>query len=267
MNKKILTGLICSMLVTGVGLAAPQVEVPKGDLNLDLTYTHTSNDLTVDYGGHSYDAESFLRELALDEFDSPATGDFDGHIFQTGLTYGLKNGYGLYVGYGQGRTHTLNLYDGEEGRIGVSGKFDILDLQVQKKLDKNFAAFLGVKEFKSSIKGSVGEGTELPISGSISLENDTKRLLELGFIGQAKLASKADAFAKIGFGGDLFEYKAGVTYQFSKDAGFELGYNYLRVKDLRNPVADMARDLGYLDYDYDAKFTTKGFYYGLNYRF
>jgi len=267
MKKKILAGLICSMLSAGVGFAAPQVEVPKGDLHLDLTYTDTSNELSVDYGGHSYDAESFLKDAANYIFDADATGDFDGHITQTGLTYGLKDGYALYVGYGVGRTHTLNLYDGVEGRIGVSGKFDILDLQVQKKLDKNFAAFLGVKEFKSAIKAGISEGIAIPISGSVSLENDTKRMLELGVIGQAKLAPKADAFAKIGFGGDLVEYKAGINYKFSENAGFELGYNYLRVKDLRNSVADLARDAGFLEYDYDAKFTTKGFYYGLNYRF
>lgn len=266
MKKRFLAGLVCGMLTASVGLAAPQVEVPKGQLNAELTYTRTSNELGVDYGGHNYDAENFLRNV----FDD-ASGDFDGHIFQTGLTYGLNDGYALYVGYGNGKTHTLNFMDETFASVGVSGKFDILDLQVQKKLDKNFAAFLGVKQFQSAI--SLNVDADLPsdppisLSESFRLENDTKRMLEAGFIGQAALGSKADAFAKIGVGNNLFEYKAGVNFKLSKNVGFELGYNYLKIKDLRNPLADALVSLGTLEHDYNAKFTSKGIYYGLNVNF
>lgn len=280
MKKRILAGLVCSMLATSVGFAAPQVDVPKGDMNAELTYTNTSNELSVDYNGKTHDAETFLKKNLYGK------GDFDGHLTQGGITYGLKNGYALYVGYGEGSTDTLrfdlnSLVGSPEPSkilgVGVSGEFDILDLQIQKKLDKNLAAFIGAKEFKSAVNIELEPGTDpsktiFYSSHSIPLENNTKRMLEVGLIGQTKLASKADVFAKVGFGNDLFEYKAGLNFKLAKNAGLELGYNYLRVKDIHNPIADAFFDAaqGHFSlpsYDYNADFTVKGFYYGLNVKF
>jgi predicted porin len=224
MKKKIFTGLVCGMLATSVGLAAPQVDVPKGELHIEYTYTpDTSNDLTLHPSGSSLDR--------------------DGKASQYGLTYGLGKGYALYLSSGEYKLDRLNF-----SPITATPKLDIKDIQIQKRLDKHTDAFIGVKQLTTK----VDLGTPI---GTFGLHTDKENLWEVGVIGKTQLAKKTNGYAKVGFGKDLQEYKVGLTYDLSKQAQFDLGYGYLKIDDL--DLVDSNR--------YDA--TSKGWYYGLNFKF
>ena len=222
MKNKIFTGLVCGMLVTSVGLAAPQVDVPKGEMNIEYTYTpDTSNNLTL--------------------HPSDDTLDRDGKASQYGLTYGLGQGYALYLSSGEYKLDSLNL----SPTVSLTPKLDIKDIQIQKNLDKHLDAFIGVKQLT----------TKVDLSSGIGLHSDKENLWEVGLIGKTQLAKKTNGYAKVGFGKDLQEYKVGATYDLSKQAQFDFGYGYLKVDNL-----DLIGS-----YKYDA--TSKGWYYGLNFKF
>lgn len=224
MKNKVMASLVCGMLVTSVGLAAPQVDVPKGELNIEYTYTpDTSNDLTLNPGGMS--------------------GDRDGKASQYGLTYGFEKGYALYLSSGE---YKLDPF--VSGLSSLTPKLEVKDLQIQKKLDNNVAAFIGVKQLTTKID----EDTP---SGTLGAHTDDQNLWEVGVIGKTRLFKKTDGYAKVGFGNDLKEYKVGLTYDLAKNAQFDLGYGYLSVDNLDLVGSD----------SYDA--TSKGWYYGLNVKF
>lgn len=117
MKKKILACLAGACFVTGIGYAAPVVDVAKGDVFMDVSY----NRLDVDTANLKFNA----AEIAL--------------------THGLSDKFALSTGVtftGEETFHTFGPIDA-----------NIYDLKLQYKASKEFAPFIGFKKWEIDYKG------------------------------------------------------------------------------------------------------------------
>lgn len=121
MKKKILSGLICSMLVASVGFAAPVLDLEKGQTAAGYNYSR-------------FDFEAFGYDLGKETFD----GFYVQHQLSDKLNLGL-----------------------ERGSIGSSGyELRLTDLIAQYKLDDNVNLALGIRKYRASEPGGSESDTK-----------------------------------------------------------------------------------------------------------
>ena len=114
MKKKILSGLICSMLVASVGFAAPVLDLEKGQTAAGYNYSR----LDLELEGDDYGKETF-----------------DGFYVQHQLSDKLNLGL-------------------ERASIGNSvAELRLTDLIAQYKLDDNVNLALGIRKYRASAAG------------------------------------------------------------------------------------------------------------------
>lgn len=116
MKKQILACLAGTYLLTGIGYAAPVVDVVKGDTFMDVSY----NRLDVDGVQLNLDA----TELTL--------------------THGLNDKFALSTGVTFTGNETVTLNNHKLGDIETN----IYDLKLQYKLSKEIAPFIGYKKWE-----------------------------------------------------------------------------------------------------------------------
>lgn len=115
-KKTFLACLAGTYLVTGIGYAAPVVDVAKGDMLLNVSY----NKLDTDLAGLKFDATEIT------------------------LTHGLSNKFALSTGVA---------FTGHENTLLGPVEANICDIRLQYKATKELAPFIGFKKWKIDYEG------------------------------------------------------------------------------------------------------------------
>lgn len=128
MKKKVLLGLVALMACTSVSLAAPAVEVKKGELMAGYTYYRMQNDVNDE-----------------DEKANLGSGKTDSYYVQ----YGLDNKWILGVEYNQS----------SNSKAGKSLDFKTTDITVRYAMDKNVNLILGSRKYDITAIGNGESGS------------------------------------------------------------------------------------------------------------
>lgn len=187
-------------------LAAPLVEIPRYQIQMDVTYAPSKN--TTAY---------------FNTDRSNETRHTDGNLTQYAVTYALSN-------------HTaLNLIGTEMNFIGytdINGtsipNMFVVDLQLQQRLCKGLALFAGYKHVTGYWQYSSSEGT----AKQYHLSKDEA---EFGAVLSIKIAKNLTSFAKIGFSPSTTQYKLGLQYALTPYTSLEAGYHRLQIRGIQNP--------------------------------
>jgi opacity protein-like surface antigen len=227
--KRILLAVIIGVIISNVGFAAPAVDVKKDQVSLDYTYAISKNEEVYNASwGHE-------------------TRKVNGHFSTYSLTYGVDNGTALAVSLGNLNSNTYTDQNGSS-----TPKVDIADIQVQKRVVNGLAVFTGWKR-------TTGSWTYSSLQGTVTKDNNPRNELELGIVGQLPLGQAKSLYLRAGFGSYFSEYDVGVTYQYSKNLRLDMGYNYLQLRQIGNPL--------FLPMSNNLDVTAKGFSLGLRYDF
>lgn len=231
LKRALLGGLIGTFLISSVAFAAPQVQIGTDKFIADFHYTFSKSEEKYheDWGNTS-------RRV-------------NGHSQEYELSYGLKNGYAVSLGLCNNRFNAFD--DGLNQQTTPS--IDSIDLRIQKQLSRHFALFTGVRH----VTGSWTYSSSAYTPSSITRDNDSQNIAEIGFIAETHLSGNVSAYCTAEAGHDLREYRVGFT-----DKTFDIGYQYVDYKNLYNPLfASAAPPINGLD------LTVKGFYFGLVHKF
>lgn len=157
-------------------------------------------------------------------------GTFDGKAYDWGFTYGIGNKMALQ--YKQFNPET-DSYDGIKHKI-KSEEFNVL-----YKLDKNVSAFTGIVRYQHYFTNI----------NSITSGQDYKNKWQVGLVGSTNVWKKTDAYGVAALGNDYRNWEIGLSYAIAKDIDFNLSYRDAKFKDN------------------SADITTKGYGFGVTYKF
>lgn len=187
MKKKVLAGLVGTMLVSSIGFAAPVVELNKGETTIG--YSHSNFDLTVN-------GDSDLGDLK-------ANGYYVQHGLTDKITLGFEKNKGKYSCTDGVDSNTINI--------------SFNDIYATYKVAKNAQILLGNRAYKLS-----GFGTEAGVPWSETLSTENK--LMYGIQGTAKLAEKLNGYLGFIKTSEETESKIGVIYAVASNTNLDLNY-------------------------------------------
>lgn len=229
-NTTMIVGVMMGMFIPSISFAAAQVQVKPGEITFNSSYTFSKN-------------EESYHEVGWGE-----KRNINGHAREYGITFGLKNGYAVSVGMNNYRFDQFD--DGHNQQTTPS--LDTVDLNIQKRLTDNFALFTGLKH----VTGNWTYNSSAYTPSSITCDNSSRNVAEIGFIAQKNLSDKVRAYGMAGAGYHLREYKVGLAYD-----NLDIGYRYVKYQSVYNPLfATASPVINGLD------LTVKGFYFSLNHR-
>lgn len=208
MKKKILAGLIGSMLVASVGFAAPLTDYEVGKTAIDLTWRNT---------------EISDKDGSMDKK----------YNMDWGITTGLGNNFAFQYRQFNPKSADTNI-NGDQ----VNSKIKTQEFNVLYKLNSNVSAYAGVMK----AKGEYNDITNPADSGST--KNNSK--WQVGLVGSTKIADKTTAYGSLAAGKDLTSYEVGVSYELASNLDFNVDYRSLKVNKLDGDKVDAkAKGLGF----------------------
>lgn len=209
--------LLCSILVASVSFASPLNDYSSGKTAIDVNWLPNLNG-EAKSGVNSY------------EFDGKRNN------FDWGITTGLGNKFALQYRQFNPVTKDYVL----PGPTTIHGGVNTRELNVLYKLDKGLSAFVGVHQAK--------------ITASVPIDGATQNTLQAGLVGTTKIAPNTNLYGVLGFGKNLFNGEAGISYEFAKATELSLFYRYKKIDNLRIDSSNV-----------DTNF--KGFGLGLTHKF
>ena len=166
-----------------------------------------------------------------------------------------------YDGYYQGSY----VYSANRSLDGKNGNFDWdVTIGLGNKLAFQFgqynpkAAFgVGMNTWEANLLYKLGKNISLfagyhnaHYSGEQSFQ--TNGILQGGLIAYRNITNKTTLYGVVGFGKDLLNWEAGISYHISKNVDFNLSYRYKNVKKLYDASGDfsfhddvIAKGIGY----------------------
>lgn len=124
--------------------------------------------------------------------------------------------------------------------VGVRTK----EFNILYQLNQNLAAFMGCHWAE--------------YSSAHVVVTPTKNTMQLGLIGNTKIADKTNLYGVIGFGKNVTNFESGISYEFAKNTELNVSYRYKRVQELHDT---------FIDGDYTDDIAAKGWGYGITYKF
>lgn len=224
MLKKCLFLSCAFLLISSAAFCSPLTDYSKGKTSIDIT-VRPSLDINDKYD------------------DSNDNWDGRRSTFDWRVTSGLGNNWAIQ--YGQ--------YNAIANPEGYETGFKSQELNVLYKLDKNTSAFVGYHRSKFNATSDFSY---------ISAPN--KNTLQVGLVSTADIAQNTKAYGIVGFGKDLANYEAGVSYEFAKNLEFNVNYRYKKVKNLSDTYTDTN---SFESREYRDDVTAKGWGYGITYKF
>ncbi len=218
----ILAIMLACMLMAGVTLASPLNDYSKGKTAIDIHW---------------------LPNLSMkDSYEGTTDTDSDREDGKrSNLDWGITTGLGgkWAVQYRQFNPETKDI--GDWG-FGMRTR----ELNVLYQIDEGLSVFAGWHQAKFTYWCPV------------SVTADNKNKLQAGFIASTPIAEKTRLYGIAGFGKDLANYEAGLSYEFSPSLDFDLFYRYKKVKNLEDTIGNFA---------YRDDVTAKGLGFGFSYKF
>ncbi len=238
--KKILLMTIIMVISTSVVFASPLMDYSKGKVSLDIT---VRPDL---------DMEGTLSHEAVGTIGS-ATFDGKKANMDLGLTVGLGNQFAIQ--YKQFNPATKNYWIAQD-LVGdsfpidatISGKVNSDEFNLLYKIDKNFAVFTGLNRATFSLK---------PLG--LNFESKENSSWQIGLLGVTSIADKTKFYGMVSGGSDVVNWEVGLSYEFVKDAEFNISYRRAKFKNLDLPV--------YLCGQPSVDVEAKGIGYGFTFKF
>ncbi len=235
--KKILyiTAILIFALST-VSFASPATDYSQGKVAIDISIRPN---MDLDFGGNKLDGKSSNPNL--------------------GVTIGLGNKMAFQYRNDAADSKSYT-FGGSVYGIAINGEihgdFKAQEYNLLYKIDKNLTALVGLTNAKGSLKAS---GTIGGQPGSIDFSGKDSNGYQVGLIGTTKLAEKANAYGIISAGNKITNYEVGVSYEFTKNAEFNLFYRDTTYKGIKVTYGGVDSP----DFDYKAK----GMGYGITYKF
>ncbi len=163
-----------------------------------------------------------------------------------GITTGLGSKFAIqYNGY-NAKSKTTTFSNALEKSELKSQEFNIL-----YQIDKNLSVYAGSIKVKPSVAGYDFDDDE-----SYDYSFSSKNKVQFGLIGSTKIADKTTAYASLAFASDITNWKIGVSQEIAPNLEFNIDYRSLKVKDI---------NFAGTPFNFDA--TSKGFGYGVTYKF
>ncbi len=293
--KKVGLMMAGMLLLTSVASASPLMDYSKGKAALDITYRFYQD---MDASGSVHGLGYVLGSDPLQGSDKIG-GKND---FEWGMTLGLGNDWAMqYRGFNAQAEKTYSIcsdqgypdapqyrqetpYYSRSLTAIINPKVRSQEVNVLRKLDKNFSAFAGLVRITPSVKvtgnyaysesgemsRSIDSGYSEYGSASLTLGGEDKNTAQIGIIGSTKLADKTNLYGIASLGKDYRNWEAGVSYEVSKDLELNVSYraakydnlkianaNWVTSNNLENPInAEVKSDV-----------ETKGWGLGLTYKF
>lgn len=187
MKKKVLISLAALMTCASVGLAAPTVELNKGEVVAGYNYSNFSIDASSD--GSRADL-------------------------------GKANNNGFYAQYGFDKNWSVGLETNKiskswsEGADSASVDFKFTDATVQYAIDKNVNLIVGNRKYDLT----------LTVNGDSGSGGENKFLY--GVSGKANLGQNIDGYATFLKTSYENQWQVGALYNFSKQAFLDVNYTH-----------------------------------------
>jgi len=228
MLKKVVILLLAAEIMTGTATAGPLTDYSSGNTAIDLTWK-PSLQLSDQFINFSNQSDT-------------NQGDGENSTFHWGITTGFGKGWAIQ--YKQANSTRESIPD-ENYNFGV--KSQEVNVLYQLNTSGNLAVFAGYHQAKFVY--TENNHNAIP---------DTKNTLQLGLVGVYPMTAKTNLYGVVGAGKGLFNYELGLSYELAKNIDFNANYQYKKVRDLQsnwetNPFTDDV--------------TTKGFGYGITYKF
>ncbi|BBB91099.1 MAG TPA: outer membrane beta-barrel protein [Methylomusa anaerophila] len=217
--KKVLVALTGLMLFSSTALASPLTDYSQGKASVDLTWRNTENSISD-------------VTIAFPPYDKKYNLD-------AGITLGLGNNFAVqYRNFEPESASTGFVWFGVT--YPDTAKFTFNEYNLLYKLDKNISVFTGLVTAKGK---NVYAGS-----------SDTKNFWQFGVVGSAPIADKTTLWGSMGTGADLFNWEAGVSYEFSPGWEFNVNYRTIQSKKLHWPP-------------YPTDLNAEGLGFGVTYKF
>lgn len=235
MKKKVLATLAAALAVTSVSFASPLTNYDNGKVAIDLSRSISPK---IEYSGGNDDTKS---------------------RFAGGLTYGLGNKFAIQYKYADNKTKNYSLETSISTyylKISTYQQYAAHEVNVLYQINPNVSAFAGWTKAIAKNNLSLDYG---PSSSNITYSEknsvkDSKNGLQMGIIGQTKLADHLTGWASVGAGTKLMSYEVGLGYDIAKNTEFNVFYRYNKYKEFNFGAEDL-----------DVK--TKGFGAGVTLKF
>lgn len=238
--RKILVLTFIMVISTSVVFASPLMDYSKGKVAIDVTVRP------------ELDMEGTLKHEYAGTIGSSTVDGKKGN-FDFGLTVGLGNQFAIQ--YKQFNPATKNYWiaqdlfnDSSNIDATVSGKVNSDEFNLLYKLDKNFAVFTGLNRATASLK-AIG----------LNFESKENSSWQVGLIGVTPIADKTKFFGIVSGGSDVVNWEVGLSYEFVKDAEFNVSYRRAKFKNLDLPV--------YVNGQPSVDVEAKGIGYGFSFKF
>ncbi len=220
----ILAMAAAAMLTTSVGFASPLNDYSAGKTSVDLTWRQSSLDAT--------------SQSATDALSKKGNMEF-------GITTGLGGNFAFQYTNANNKSKDTNLPDGAGGTYRENGSLKTQEFNVLYKLDKNVSAYVGMVNLKGNIDD---EG--------MGLSSSSKKKVQFGLMGSAKLGEKTTAYAQVGVASSFTNWKIGVSQEIAPNVEFNIDYRRTQAKKM-----NFDNGLG------DVDMTAKGIGVGVSYKF
>jgi hypothetical protein len=235
MKKQIvLLALVLVFCLSVPVAAAPTVDIPKGQIGLNLDFQNAND---VDWIYYYDFSKGSISTVAA----------------TTSLTYGLTDDLAIIIG-SQAFSSVDEWFSDFGDYYDIEDSISATDIKLQKKINKNMAVFVGSKKFKwdntIAVTGSM-YGT-IPSSKSTSKVNG-------GLILNKELRKDVIGYASLGAGSGYSEIAAGFNLLLSEHFTLDFGYKSLSAKDIGPDILG----LGPINKDISGS----GFTFGLGLKF
>lgn len=267
--KKIVLAVTFLFALSSVAMASPLTDYSKGKAALDINYRVSTD----------YDASAGIKGTELQTGKIAFDGDSN---LEWGFTYGIGNNWALQYRQAtpQGKLNLFN-YSQQQPEVGIAqadyifpitaanvdltAKTRVEEYNVLYKMDKNFSLFTGIVKANPSLKVNASAQLfwEANYGADISVQGHDKNIWHLGFIANAPLTDKFNAYGLASFGRDYRNWEAGLGYAISKDIELNVNYRDMKVDDMK-VIGISTPDASY-DVTTDTKL--KGWGFGITYKF